>query len=81
MKKMYTLKPNKEDKLIYIFYEIVTQSKEFGGHIPIKVLKNIFKKDKYCGITPKEVDDAISKMESTGVISYSKNKACVRVLG
>jgi len=80
IKKIYPLKLDKVDKLIYVFQEIIDQKQEFGRHIPIKVLKKVFEKDIYYGITPKEVEETISILDKAGVISLSRGGASIEAL-
>ena len=63
------------DKAIYVYDEIIQESKEYGRHIPIKIIVRAFSKDFGNGtfiISKKEIIEIISKIEETGCIYYSR---------
>lgn len=80
MGKKYPLKLDKTEKLIHIFAEIIEQKKKFGENIPIKAIKKVFSEDIHYGISSKDVDEAINKIESTGQISFSKGGKSIETL-
>ncbi len=74
-----TKKLTEFDKAIYVYDEIVTQSKEYGTRIPIKVIVREFSKDEkyaFFVIPEKEVIKIISRIENNGTIEFTK-KGCV----
>lgn len=80
MKKKFfvPLKLTDEEKLIYIFDEIVSQEDEYGKHIPIRVIEKAFNKNpKTYNINTMDIRLIISKIEKAGVINFSKNKTII----
>lgn len=63
------------DKAIYVYDELIEQSKEHGRHIPIKAIVKQFTPgeiDVVFIIPEKEILKIISKLVENGTIDYSK---------
>ena len=61
------------DKAIYVYDAIIGLSKEYGRHIPIRIIIKEFSKDEENAafiISKKEVIKIISNLESLGVINF-----------